>query len=1025
MSAKSTDKAQQTKNDLSQNDAPVDGGGGVVACKKPTPGAIRATVNDEDGTGVDTIQITASGAKPTAGGGVASFDNLAPGKYTVTITTPLPAGIKDDYAPPQKTSKQVTVKAGQTVPVVFEVKHRPTPTISVDDPKIVIVKHDYHGKKKPGVKAHRIPVKLGYDGVHDGVGELSCDHADQIKVFEKENDTKEKALPWSIKASKLKTTVYLEGAKESAAVAGTELKLTLKNGTVPPKVDSATEKITCVLLQLDIYKARPVDNSDPVIVTEAIKLDPGRPILVQGTVDTRLWAQRAKMVVAKAKPYDYAGNLVLKPITADGVVAFLQDKEVPAPGQVALSGAGLKFANGVIDQANGTILWVQGKTQSAAMSDTGWKVELEEVADKEGDRVTMTVLKAELALYKSRTAAPSGKDRPAAFSDDNKFDEGRYIHWQDDGFHHGRAMIVVKKVQPDGFVGTLTLTGFDAAHLPTYTSTAAAPPKVKIFTKEVAATGQAAEAFPFEIAHSAKYPVDGNAYWVEGGTVSGALRDAELRLGVKEVDIGCDRVEFTVVKFKKIKADIPTTPPNQARNAANGGPANGPVTRHELLMANPPAAANYAEDFTSNEPLVLIEDSVQNADPINFSVEIEPAGLNIPVKWSKQRDKSKTGDDSKIKAFKGNDDLTLTQDGADPLKATLLLDNVGSFFIRPFIDCNDSNAFEYNTDKGVRIDREPFIIMTLVVIRVVGVANNCVRNSAAFDPAKGGPGIVYQAGVPAAISTGDFAGTGNDAVKMDVTARVIGGGPKGLRGLDKLFSGWLNNEMNAATSPGPGGFGEDVTHEFQRPIPPPPPVVVGVIPPPLPPPPPIIRTRCFWQLDGAEISGPVLDSGAYGAGGTEGTGGNTCTGTAATNDNPVTKTADRTGIGQRWQVTNVDSPGGGILATAPTDALATVRRFKFNINFQCALVFWTNRNGVSGPDDFPACRLYVTVQTNNWNVRLESTFDDAYVQTVVTRKTVTFNPDGNATRQATPVAGTGLETRRPDGLDQLQADQVF
>ena len=178
-------------------------------------------------------------------------------------------------------------------------------------------------------------------------------------------------------------------------------------------------------------------------------------------------------------------------------------------------------------------------------------------------------------------------------------------------------------------------------------------------------------------------------------------------------------------------------------------------------------------------------------------------------------------------------------------------------------------------------------------------------------------------------------------------------------------------------------------------------------------------------MDGAEISGPMLDSGAYGAANTEGTGGNTCTGTASTNINPVTKTDDASGVGQRWEVTNVDSPGGGITPVAATDALATVRRFTFNIDFQCALVFWTNRNGVAGPDDYPACRLYVTVQTNTWNIRLESTFDDAFAETVVQGRAVTFNKDGDPTRKATPVAGSALETRRPDGLDQLQTDVVF
>jgi hypothetical protein len=245
---------------------------------------------------------------------------------------------------------------------------------------------------------------------------------------------------------------------------------------------------------------------------------------------------------------------------------------------------------------------------------------------------------------------------------------------------------------------------------------------------------------------------------------------------------------------------------------------------------------------------------------------------------------------------------------------------------------------------------------------------------------------------------------------MDVTVRVIGGGKDGKRGLERLFGSWCNNELDCPTSPGPGGHGEDVTHHFQRPIP--------------PPPPPEIRTRCFWKLNGTEIQGPMLDSGYEP---NEGIGGDTCTGTMSHNGNwpPKTKVADPSGVGERWQIVNADSPGTGITSSAAADPLATLRRFTMNFDWQCALVFWTNRNQVQGPDDFPACRLYVTVQTNTWNIRLESTFDDALVETKVTPIQVKFNSDGNATRTATPVAGSGFETRDPDGVGQLQSDIAF
>src|SRR4051812_31036204 len=867
-----------------------------------------------------TNGVDARGFRPP--GGTHTFNNVVSGEYAVTAQ--LSAEI---YESSSVTSEKVVVPDGGSVTATVTVKRRqPEPTISVKDPKVIVVKRDYHGKNKPGVKPHRLPIKLGVVSPAGGKGTLTCNHADQVALYTAEDGGTKLALPLTIELGELATgkTVWAEGLKPSTALKGTEFTLALDGTTVPPKVASVKDTLTCVKLKLDVYKARPEDNSEPVVIDDAKKIDPGRAVLVQGTTDKRLWAQRAKMVLAKAEPADYAGKLVLKPITGGGE-AFAADKEKPASGQAALSGDGLKFANASIDQAKGTILWVQGKTLSAAMSDTGWKVELEELPDKEGDRVTMTAIQAELALYKSRTDAAANVPLPAAFSDDDKFDKGRYVHLQDDGFHHGRAMIVVKKVKPDGFDGTLVLTCHDSVHSPSYSGTKAATPKVNIFDDEVAASGQAAKAYPFEIPHPVNYPADGKAYWVEGAKVSAKLRDAELRLGVKEADIGCDRVELSVVRFKKLNADIPSTPGNQVRKVANGGASNSPVPRHTLLLADPPTKKNYDEDFAANEPLVLIEDSVQAGDLVNLTVEIEPAGLDIPVRWSHQRDKSGTGDHADIRALHGNDDLTLTRkgDGADALKATLLLDNVGSFFIRPFIDCNGNDSFEHNTATGARIDRDPFIIMTLVVIRVVGVANNSVKNDAAFNPAStAGPGIQYVAGAPSALSTGNFAGTGNDAVSMDATARVIGGGADGKRGLNKLFAGWLNNELNAATSPGPGGLGEDVTHHFRRPVPPAP--ALG----PAPPPPPLIKTRCFWRLDGAEIGGPMLDSG-YAA---QGTGGNTCTGTAGANGSPIAKTDHASGIGQSWQVTNPDSPGGGVLATAPTDALATVRRFTFNID---------------------------------------------------------------------------------------------
>jgi hypothetical protein len=974
----------------------------------------KAEVSVVEGPSKPAAKKTASGTQ------IADLGKVSKGEYTVKAELD-PEDAKDYHV---KGPATIKLEAGEDKQVArIAVLERAVAKVEVADPKVVVVARDYHGKDKPGVKPHRIPVKLSYAGDFDGKCELSCDKAsgttptNHVRVFLDKDAaaSDEKPLPLELDRAEVKAgkTVYVEGRNPSDAVAGTELKLTLKEGTIPPKTATATEKITCVQLQLDVYKSRPDDGGDPALVDADKKIDPGRHVLVQGTDAKRLFAERAQLIVRKAKPDGFTGKLVLTPLTG-GVEVFAHDQEKPADGQTAKSGDDLKLTNAGIDATNGTKFWVQGKTKSGAMGDTGWGlgVEVDGAAIKmdgkevEGDRVTMTVLKAELRLFQSRTVIPTAGE-PAQFSDDDKIDKGRYLHKQI-GKHHGRALVVVRKVEPDGFEGKLVLSAWDVTHTPSYTEAKAASPKVEVFPhdKEVPADGDTAETLPKEIDHPKTYSTDGTKFWVQGKEVSGALRDTQLRLGVKEADKGCDRAAFTVVRFKKLKADIPSTPANTPR----GG--NSPVPRHELKLAD---GALEAKDFdevpATNKPLFLVEGSIKDSDKIKLTVEIEPDAAKDAVLWSVQRDsRPGEGDHANVKSLTGNsEDPGLAQDGADKLKATLTANAVGSFHVRPYVDGNGNNKFDHNDDTGKRIDRDPFIIMNLVLIRVQGVSNLSVANSAA-----GNPVIIKQnvdlggflgvRSVPTGVSNGDFNGTGNDAVTMRATVHVIGGGQTGTLGLDKLFCGWVNNELNCPSSPSPGGFGEDVTHYHRR-------NPLGS---------PMIRLRCFWRLGGIEISGPVMDSGYD----NQGTGGNTCTGTARTNmsGRPDTSVAHGSGIGQVWDVKNVDSPSGGVQHVHPTDGSAYLKRFCFNIDFRCDLVFWTSREGVAGPDDHPACRLYSTVQTNTWNIRLESTFNAAFAEAVVTAKTVTFTKDGSATRRATPVDGSGLETRIPDGLAVLVPD---
>ncbi|MES2163574.1 MAG: hypothetical protein V4476_20645 [Pseudomonadota bacterium] len=943
--------------------------------------------------------------------------------WQATGTYPLALALKDeDDADFVRTGGNLTLTLhpGEDEIVYLEVRPRPAPKIEIAAPKLVLVRHAYHGRDKPGVKPHRLAVKLSAEGDFDGEGRFTFP-ADQVKVFEAIDSADDTAVasPYTVPRTDLAgKTVYVEAIKESAAVDGTTLTFALETGSVAAK-PAATEKITCVKLMLEIYTSRPADGGEPAKLADDARWETGRAVLEQGTDQRQLWAERAKLVLRQALPADFAGKLILEPITA-GVDLFAEAEEKPVKDHVALGADKRQVDNAAIDGVNGATYWVQGKTVSAKMADTGWKLGVEGVlgADgelAEGERVTMTVLKAELALHKSRTVIKASGD-PAAFSNEEKLTEARYLHQQDGKGHHGRAMITVKKVLPADFTGKLYLTSWKVGYTPAYSETAVtADAPIAVFKEEDAAGAtQTAVAFDSDIDHPADFPGEGMQLWVEGKKTSAELRDIQIRLGVREVDKGCDRGNLTVVRFKSLVADIPSTPANIVRNIQTGQGSNSPVARHELKLADPaPTDDDCSELFSENKPLVLIEGSVLNTNPVKLSVVVEPAGKSIPVRWSVQRFShlaNAEGDpDALINLLNNNADPGLLADNADPLKATLTLSGAGSFHVRPYIDCNGSATYNHNDDTGQRIDREPFLLLNLQLIRVQGVSNLTVTNNAAGTNGTGKMNIDFGGAIgvrpaPVNISTGDFARTGNDAITMRKIVHVTGGGPDGKRGLDQLFGGWCNNMANTATSP--TGAGLDITHTYRTPLP------LNAV----------HTTACWFELDGARIPAPILDAGAYGPPGSQGTGGNTATSTAI-HTPPITQTDHGSGLGQSWELLNVDSPGFNINASHPSVADANLVEFRFNIDFRCDLIFWTNRDQASDHTDAAACRLYSTVSSNPWTVRFTATYDATFTETVVTGPThvVTLDPAPN--RRAAPVEGSGLETRCPDSLDNLKAHE--
>lgn len=673
-------------------------------------------------------------------------------------------------------------------------------------------------------------------------------------------------------------------------------------------------------------------------------------------------------------------------VSFDGTGLFTSSSGAVSFFTGASGGTALKF-DGTDNKFTGAsltatvTLYAEGTAPSAALDDVELKLALSGGTKTiQPDAVhKMTSVEVTLDICESRTAA--GTDPNPLFAGD-KINVGRTVHVQDAGHHHGRALVIVRQVQPAAYAGNLSLRPRDA--------------HVRLFdtADEVAAPGQVAIANPHVFAASA-VPAAGMKFWAEGATVSAAMRDSGVELGVDGIEPVADRVTITVARLRRLEAKIPATPANTVR--MGNWPA---AARFHFLRRGTGAgldATNYDVDFTGNPPLVMFRDSVQAAAPIDLSVQVEPAG--IPVRWDTQRDTrpAPDGDDAGVIALSPNALPTLTPDGGDPLKATLLADAVGSFHVRPYVDCNGDSTFQGDDAGGARIDREPFIIMNLVLLDVTLFRDDSAPRSVNMVPAvTGGGGITVPSGAFA------IGAPLTAAIHMNVRADVVGGGGDGRRGLNRGFAGWCNT-ISAAP---------DIHGTYNDPGPP---VVVHH------------RFLVFASNVGAAtgagntflpgdpapavLAPPLLDTGRAPAA-TRGTGGDTATLTTS-------RIRSRTNqpLGQRWLIEAVDSPRLSTPGTHPGFAAANLVRFRFHLDFRAYLCFWTSISGGSGATGVACSRVYSVLREFTWRMRWEGTIAGGVLATV-TPRAVSIPAAGQLTHTpAAAAAATGVEVRAPTALD--------
>ena len=660
--------------------------------------------------------------------------------------------------------------------------------------------------------------------------------------------------------------------------------------------------------------------------------------------------------------------------------------------------ASLTFTGAAL--AIGVDLFMEGVAASKAQNDVELELSLTDGTRqaKPPVHVKLTVVEVTLDICHSRTKA---KVEPAQLSVADKTSAGRYVHVQDraaKGYHHGRALLIVRKAVPHDFSGTLELRA-ENAHVSLFSN-----------SQEIAAAGQKPLASPVSLPNGS-IPAAGKQFWAEGASVSGALADTGFKLGVAGLGQKADFVKMTSVQFTNLTATIDATPPHTPRMG------NGPVGNHIVTIPGGGNVHSYSENDSENTALVLLEDSLPAGHPIALHVTIAPAGA--PFTWSALRDVRKgVGDHAQIIALSPN-----AVPGLDKANAKLQTNAVGTFNVRAFVDCDGGGDFEGDDSKtGERIDREPFIILNLVLVRVEAFDNSKSRGTDAhvvFTPAAptsatGLPGVGNVPGVRSGGPVGPWVPATRKlhACYNNASVTVIGGGNKGALGLDRVFAGWVNNELavpSSITAPPT----EDVVSRYTD----------STVPPPV-----LHRRISIWATPAqlyvaapgpVALPGPFLDTTNFGS---EGTGGNRCVGTEGQVGPPVPIKKTGLAVGQRWRVEMWDSPGDNC-PPAHDVFPGSLSAYRFNLDFRSDLCFWTNIAKTPSPVASPggaACRLYSAVITNSWSIRIGFLFNQVTgVGTNVTKSITMTTEDAKLRRRAQPVEGSPVEVRGPITLNML------
>lgn len=266
---------------------------------------------------------------------------------------------------------------------------------------------------RPHTSPARQPLVLRVAPAFTGTGTLTRD-SDRVRVFTAAAGGTELAFDGTdntFPADRLVAgvTVFLEARRVSDAVDDTTLTLALTVGG--RRGLAATHTLTCALLTLDAGLSRTAAGAPPPAMSEADKVNVGRPVQVQTPT---LEAERAILVVRPPQPAGLAVDLSL---TRLGARTLTFPVEAPAPGQ-APEAEPRVIASSTIP-AGGLEVFVEGTDASAAARDAGYQLGLAG-GEPAADRVAMTVVSVEVADTAAPAAPAATRIRPGLW--DNAFD---------------------------------------------------------------------------------------------------------------------------------------------------------------------------------------------------------------------------------------------------------------------------------------------------------------------------------------------------------------------------------------------------------------------------------------------------------------------------------------------------------------------------------------------------------------------------------------------------------------------------